>query len=157
MSQHPSYTLNAMSLVYEISYAIIRKRLQQGQRVIFDASNYLSARRQRLFNIAAETGTPVAVCHVQAAQDVIETRLRQRANGVRGAGDVSEADWSVYRWMQERQEPLQREHLLVDTSSTPPAILAQNLYHYWSQIEANTESYFDLQPTRRTALTRFND
>lgn len=162
MSKHPGYTLNAMSLVYEVCYAIIRQRLRRGQRIIFDASNYLAARRQRLCNIAAETSTPVAVCYVQASQEVIEARLRQRTNGVRGQGDISEADWSVYMWMLAKQEPLQREHFLADTTSTPAAILAQAVYHYWKQIETNvstsfTAGYADLQPSCWADSTRFDD
>ncbi len=135
MSHHPTYTLAAMSLVYEVCYAVIRRRLQQGQRVVFDASNYLSSRRQRLCNIAAETNTPVAVCYVQAAQEVVEARLRQRINGVRGQGDISQADWSVYVWMRDNHEPLRREHLVLDTTAKPAPVLAQGLCQYWQQIE----------------------
>lgn len=137
MSHHPSYTLAAMSLVYEVCYAVIRKRLQQGQRVVFDASNYLSARRERLCSIAAETSTPVAVCYVQAAQEVVEARLRQRISGVRGQGDNSEADWSVYIWMREKHEPLERDHLVLDTTAKSASALAEVLCHYWQQIESS--------------------
>ncbi|MCA9995280.1 MAG: ATP-binding protein [Anaerolineales bacterium] len=160
MSKHPGYTLSAMSLVYEVCYAIIRRRLHQGQRVVFDASNYLAARRQRLCSIAAETNAPVAVCYVQASQEVVEARLRQRINGVRGQGDISEADWSVYMWMLAKQEPLQREHFLADTTSTPAAILAKALHHYWKQIETTasfTSGYADLQPTYWADSTHFDD
>lgn len=150
LSQQPSYTLHAMSMVYEICYAVIHKRLCQGQRVIFDASNYLAARRERLFNIATRSGAPVAVCYVQAAQDVIRARLQQRIQGMRGAGDVSEADWSVYLWMLEMQEPLQRQHLVIDTSSVPPQELARTLFEYWAQVEGDVANYFDLQSTCRT-------
>lgn len=160
LSQHPGYTLKAMSFVYEVCYAVIRRRLRQGQRVIFDASNYLSARREQLCDIAAETNTPVAICYVQAAQEVVEARLRQRINGVRGHGDVSEADWSVYIWMREKHEPLQREHLLLDTTCNTPSALAPKLYHYWQQVETQTLASLSLdepRPPHWVDVTRFDD
>lgn len=151
LSQRPSYTLSEMSLVYEVCYAVIANRLRQGQRVIFDASNYLSARRERLFALTRPFCTPVAVCYVQAAQDVIQLRLKQRSQNGRKNGNMSDADWSVYMWMLNKQEPLQREHLVLDTTVTPCQLLAQNLHQYWLQIETSTSSNGHLQPLCRTS------
>ena len=146
MRRQPSYTASEMGLIYEICYAIIEKRLCLGQRVIFDASNYLESRREYVVNLANSCGAPAAICYVQASQETIGQRLAQRISGKRHTGDLSDADWAVYKWMVEAQEPIVREHLILDTTSTPADELAEKLYNYWSRIETDAESNLDLQP-----------
>lgn len=145
MRNKPTYTAAEMMLVYEVCYSIIEARLKQGQRVVFDASNYLAARREHLKKVAQRAGAPVAVCYVQAGQDVIRERLQQRNSGNRRETDLSDADWSVYKWMVEAQEPVVGEHLIVDTSSTPADLLADELYRYWVNCEKAAASDPDIQ------------
>ena len=145
MRNQPTYTAAEMMLVYEVCYSIIEARLRQGQRVVFDASNYLAARRDHLRKLAQRVGAPLAICYVQASQAVIQDRLRQRNNGNRRASDLSDADWSVYKWMVEAQEPVVGEHLILDTTSNRPGDLASKLYHYWQSCEATAASDPDLQ------------
>lgn len=147
MRCYPTYTIAEMALVYEVCYALIEKRLKQGQRAVFDASNYLAARRDYVTKLAEHCGAPVAVCSVQAAQETIRQRLSHRMSGQRRRGDLSDADWSVYKWMVEAQEPVIGPHLILDTTTTPPARLAEALYHYWLNVEASAASNPDLQST----------
>ena len=56
MRNQPTYTAAEMMLVYEVCYSIIEVRLKRGQRVIFDASNYLAARREHLAKIGRRCG-----------------------------------------------------------------------------------------------------
>lgn len=155
MREQPTYTAAEMMLVYEVCYSIIELRLRQGQRVIFDASNYLAARREHVAKLAQRVGAPVAVCYVQASQEAIHQRLLQRVTGQRRDGDLSDADWSVYKWMVEAQEPVMGEHLILDTTSTPPAELASKLYDYWLECETNAASDPDLQsPSWASKLNR---
>lgn len=148
MRQQPTYTAAEMMLVYEVCYSIIESRLQDGQRVVFDASNYLAARREHVSRIARRTGAPVAVCYVQASQAAIRERLRRRVQGQRRESDLSDADWSVYKWMVEAQEPVVGEHLILDSTSTSPDVLAENLYNYWLECEANAPINADMAPPR---------
>ena len=145
MRNQPTYTAAEMMLVYEVCYSIIEVRLKRGQRVIFDASNYLAARREHLAKIARRCGAPVAICSVQASQDTIRDRLRERIYGKRRESDLSDADWSVYKWMVEAQEPVVGEHIIVDTTSSLPDVLAKKLKNYWLKCEENSESDFGLQ------------
>ena len=155
MREQPTYTAAEMMLVYEVCYSIIELRLRQGQRVIFDASNYLAARREHLAKIAQRVGAPATVCYVQASQDAIRQRLLQRVSGQRRQGDLSDADWSVYKWMVEAQEPVIGEHLIVDTTSTAPGKLADTLYDYWLECETRAASDPDLQsPSWASKLNR---
>ncbi|MCP5094537.1 MAG: ATP-binding protein [Chloroflexi bacterium] len=155
MRNQPTYTAAEMMLVYEVCYSIIELRLNKGQRVVFDASNYLAARREYVAEIATRCSAPVAICYVQAAQEAIRQRLFNRNSGKRRATDLSDADWSVYKWMVEAQEPVVGDHLILDTTSTPPQELANRLYTYWLNCEANAASNPDLQsPSWASKLSR---
>jgi predicted kinase len=147
LRKQPTYSPAERALVYELCYDLIARRLQAGQRVIFDGSNFLASRRERLRIVAHATNAPVAVCVVQAAESVIQRRLLQRNRGQRRDGDLSEADLSVYQWMVEAQEPVSGEHLILDSTETSAGELADRLLNYWQQCEANTTSEFDLQST----------
>ncbi|WP_420644641.1 AAA family ATPase [Candidatus Leptofilum sp.] len=145
LRNQPTYTAAEMMLVYEVCYAIIESRLREGQRVIFDGSNYLAARREHLMKIGKRAGAPVAVCYVQAAQETIRERLFKRNSGQRRKTDLSDADWSVYKWMVEAQEPVVGEHLILDTTDTPPNVLAEKLFYYWLKCEETGASDPDIQ------------
>lgn len=143
--QSPNYTAAEMSLVYDVCYGLIERRLGKKQRVIFDGSNLLAARREHLQQIALRCCAPLTICYVQASQEVIRQRLFTRAQRGHNKTDKSDADWSVYKWMVEAQEPLSEEHLIIDTTDTDPALLAQQLYEYWLTVDANAASDPDLQ------------
>jgi len=127
----PTYTAAEMAFIYEICYGVVNRRLQRGLRVAFDGSNYLAARRKRLLDIAHRHDAPVAVCYVQASEAVTRQRLSRRIAGERHSGDLSDAGWPVYQWMVVAQEPLAMPHLTLDTTETPPEVLAARLYDYW--------------------------
>lgn len=145
ITYRPTYTASEMTNVYEISYQLIERRLRRGQRVVFDASNYLAARRERVMTLAQGCGAPVAVCLVQASQETVRKRLLQRVVGDRRRGDLSDADWAVYKWMVEAQEPIVGPHLILDTTTTAPEPLACRLYAYWQSVEKDAASHPDLQ------------
>ncbi|GAB4264998.1 MAG: hypothetical protein Kow0080_04720 [Candidatus Promineifilaceae bacterium] len=145
MRNQPTYTAAEMMLVYEVCYSLIEARLRRGQRVIFDATNYLAARRQRVMEVARRCGAPVAVCYVQASQDVIRQRMLMRASNRRRKTDLSDADWAVYQWMVEAQEPVMVEHLIVDTTNASVEELGEKVSAYWLDIEANAASDLNLQ------------
>jgi predicted kinase len=135
MRQTPTYTAAEMMYVYEVCHKVIELRLGQGQRVIFDGTNYMASRRQQLFAIARKQKAGLAVCQVQAAEDVIKDRLLNRKSGRRRKGDMSDAGWSVYQWMVAAQEPIMVDHLILDTTDTPSDELAAQLNDYWLAAE----------------------
>jgi predicted kinase len=135
MRQTPTYTAAEMMFVYEVCHMVIELRLSRGQRVIFDGTNYMASRRQQLFSIAAKNNSGLAVCQVQASEEVIRQRLLTRKNGGRRSSDMSDAGWSVYQWMVAAQEPIVHDHLILDTTSNPSDKLAEQLNEYWLRVE----------------------
>lgn len=139
MREQPTYTAAEMMYVYELCHQLIERRLGLGQRVVFDGTNHVAARRQQLLRLAQRRGAPFALCHVQAAEYVIQERLAGRKGKSRREGDLSDAGWSVYQWMVAAQEPIVIPHLTLDTTSSPPEVLAQRLSAYWQQVETELD------------------
>ena len=130
LNDRPAYSADAMASVYDICYALIARRLRKGERVIFDASNYLQARRQRAMDLADLEGSAMAICRVQASQKKTYQRLLARERAKRPF-ITSDADWAVYQWMVENQEPLTMPHLILDSSDVPVEQSARLLFEYW--------------------------
>lgn len=148
----PVYTAAEQERVYEISYGLIMRRLELGQRVVFDASNYLAARREFVIYLAQKCLAPVAIALVQASQEIVRQRLIKRMSLERPEWDLSNADWSVYKWMVEKQEPILEPHIVLDTSETPAALLAGQLADYWLKVESDAAGNLDLQPHRWASI-----
>lgn len=157
LRQSPQYTVAEVKQIYDVCYGLIERRLQRGQRVVFDGSNHLAARREYLIQLAQRAGAPAAICVVQAAQKEIKQRLLARHRPGSPSYDKSDADWSVYQWMVEAQEPVAGEHLILDTTATSPEDLAQKLYTYWLHIESTATSDPDLQPPGWASKLSFID
>lgn len=136
MTAVPGYSDAEKAMIYQICFALIKARLQRGQRVLFDAVNQLQIRRDQAAAEAASLGLPAAYCFIQAAPEVIKQRLSQRNSASRRQGDMSDADWAVYELLVQTQEPLVNRHLILDSSSTSPEALADRLRAYWLKEEA---------------------
>ncbi len=132
LDNSPAYSMDEMASVYDICYALVARRLRAGQRVIFDASNYLQARRQRAMDLATLEGSAMAMCRVQASQTETYQRLMAREQA---KGGTSDAGWAVYQWMVENQEPLTVPHLIIDSSVAPIEQSARRLYEFWMEHE----------------------
>ena len=137
ISDQPNYAAAEVAHNYEVCFALTEKRLARRQRVIFDGSNYLAARRQHLREIARRYQVPHAVVRVQASPEVSRARLIQRSRArVNGKGhELSDAGWEVYRWMVAIQEPIDGPHLVLDTSASPVEELTAQVYQYWMESE----------------------
>lgn len=139
LPEKPTYTTAEKVFIYEVGHALTALRLRQGQRVVFDGTNYVAAQRQKLYTLAEQEGSALAICHVQVAKEIARQRLASRLSSQRRATDLSEADWTVYQWMVEAQEPVERPHLVLDTTETPVQVLAWQLKEYWLACEQGSE------------------
>lgn len=146
----PLYTAAEMAYTYEICFGLIATRLDRGQRVVFDASNYLAARRRRLAEIAHRRRAALAICQVQASEEVTRRRLARRVSGNGHGSDPSEAGWPVYKWMVEAMDPVTMEHLNVDTTATPVETLAEQIQQYWVAREEKFDGNDNLQSAGRS-------
>jgi predicted kinase len=89
------------------------KLLFQGQRVIVDATFREEKKRRDFLELAARLTVPVALMVCQTDPEIVRLRLGARR------GDVSDADWSVYRQAVEQwEEPGARTRRVLHTIRT---------------------------------------
>jgi len=98
---------------------LLERLLARGVSVVLDATNLKEIHRRPLYRIAEEQGARLVLVQVKAPPEVIRGRLDARSFQGRSGNpwDQSEAGHDVYEKMSEEAEPIQREHLVVDTSA----------------------------------------
>lgn len=120
----PKYTGGESFYVYRVSHYLIRRLLERGYRVVFDATNLLERKREVLYNIAEQAEAKLVIVRVVAPEDVIRQRLESRERRP-SPEDLSEATWAVYERMKKTEQPIRRQHIVVDTSRDLDASLAK--------------------------------
>ena len=111
----PKYTPAEHARVFTVCHVLIEEYLSQDRRVLFDATNLTEGARKPMYQMAARLGCPLVLVGFTAPIDLIKQRLAQRVPG-QNPGDFSDADWQIHRRMRPYEQPIQRRHIIVDTS-----------------------------------------
>ena len=115
----PAYTAGESQQVHKVCHILIGWYLRHYYHVIYDATNLYEHHRQMAYRLAARTGARSVVAEITASDEVVRERLaprRRRGTPPNSPEDYSDADWQVYVRMRRRAEPIQGEHITVDTS-----------------------------------------
>ena len=102
------YDETAKSMVYDELLRLTRTALQQGTPVVLDGTFYRQAFRDRISDLAQETGAVLKWIELQASPETVKVRVSQKR-------PYSEADFAVYRKIREAFEPLNEERLSLDS------------------------------------------
>ncbi len=111
----PAYSAEESSRVFRVCHALIDKLLKRGVRIIFDATNLIEFQRAHVYRIVDRAEAKLVILRIVAPQEVIQERM-QRRKTQRSPDDISDADWRIYKRMAEREQPIGRPHLVIDTS-----------------------------------------
>jgi len=115
----PTYTGEESQRVHQVCHILIGWYLRHYYHVVYDATNLYEYHRGLVYRLAARSGACLVVVEVTASDDVVRERLAPRHRtdpAVRSKKDYSDADWDVYVRMRRRSEPIQHDHIVVDTS-----------------------------------------
>ena len=107
----PAENRRLFAAVHVLTHSLLSRKIL----TVLDATNLIERNRKTLYRIADEAGVPSQVIRFVATDGVVQSRLERRMEGS-GLGDNSDAGLAVYLRMRKRQEPIQREHMVVDTS-----------------------------------------
>lgn len=102
------YSADFNQRTYDVLLKKTRHALQNGWRVIVDATFIGRPARDGFRQLARELGVPFTILHCEAPLDTLRERVQQRRE--RG-GDASEADLSVLTSQLENYKPLQADEL----------------------------------------------
>ena len=111
----PKYTRAEHVRVFAAAHRLLEQLLDEGYRVIFDATNLNEKIREPLYRIAERTGAQLILVEFAAPVGLVHRRLEQRAAGLSSDG-WSDADWRIYCRLRPAAEPIERPHVSVDSS-----------------------------------------
>lgn len=111
----PKYNRSEHARVFEACHGLIEQLLQEGYRVIFDATNLTDGFRDTVYRIAERNSVPLTILWFTAPREVIRQRMDDRGSG-RRSDSHSDADWQVYCRLRPGEEPIGRSHIEVDSS-----------------------------------------
>jgi predicted kinase len=111
----PTYSAEESGLVHKIARVLAGDFLREGRHVICDATNLREFHRELLYRQADQNDARLVIVRVVAPEEVARQRLEQR-QVARSEGDISDADFSIYKRMCRNQEPILRPHLVVNTA-----------------------------------------
>jgi predicted kinase len=115
----PTYTAEESRWVHRVCHVLIGWYLRHYYHVVYDATNLYERHRGLVYRLAAQSGARLVVAEVTAYDDVVRERLAPRRGpdqAARSPEGYSDADWDVYLRMRRRAEPIQHEHITLDTS-----------------------------------------
>ena len=113
--REPRYTRGEHSRVFAACHLLLEEFLGQGRRVLFDAANLTERSRLPVYQIAVRASAPLLVISFTAPERTVRRRLADRAAG-QDPGNYSDADWLIHTRLRQGAQPIQREHIAVDTS-----------------------------------------
>jgi predicted kinase len=124
--RQPTYAARESAFVHQVAQQVIRRLLEYGSRVIYDATNLAEWHRERAYRLAEQTRAKLVVVRTVAPEDVIRARLAERFTA-RHPLDYSEADWPVVELLRAELEPIRRPHIVVDTTGDIDQAVSQIL------------------------------
>lgn len=94
-----SYADEENRAVFGAVTALVDALLDEGHRVVVDATNLIARNRAGAIGVARRRGIPVTYVRITSPDEDVRARLVARGRG-RGTGDHSEADVSIYERMR---------------------------------------------------------
>jgi predicted kinase len=111
----PVYSARESRQLFAALHGAARDLIGRGVPVIIDATSLKERDRLPVCAIADDTGVPLLIVRLTAPESVILWRMAQRTARP-DPDDRSEAGIEVYYRYARGEEPLSREHWLIDTS-----------------------------------------
>jgi predicted kinase len=93
------------------------RHLAAVEGVILDATFQKASQRSAVFEAAEKKGAPVAIVHCHSRDELVEERLRGRAEEGR---DISDGTWRVYLKQKETFEPFLESPSYLALDTAPP-------------------------------------
>ncbi|MBN2330661.1 MAG: AAA family ATPase [Candidatus Aenigmarchaeota archaeon] len=109
---NPQYTPEEKRLVYDAMLRTAGSMLRAGALVILDATFHLRKEREAAKDMAGKAGSGHVMIEVRCDERTVREHLRKRRVGA----DESDADFGVYKKIEQEWEPLKGEHHVIDIS-----------------------------------------
>ncbi len=122
--RQPTHSPEESRRLFAACHYVLDRLLGAGISALLDATNLREVHRRQLYAIADRHGAKLVLVSLRAPAAVVEERLAARARRTNPA-DLSDAGPEVYQRMRTADEPIERPHIVVDTSADiEPAVEA---------------------------------
>lgn len=131
----PTYSGKESAKLFGMCHILIEEMLEERIPVIFDATNLIALRREKLSNIALKTDSKLILVQVHAPLDLVGERLSGRSAG-HDPSNNSDANWQIYKKLSRHVDPIRENHFTVDTSRDIRPVIAKIVKQVsiWSKI-----------------------
>lgn len=126
---NPIYSAEEKRLIYNVLIIIAKYLYQSGTSCILDGTfntNYSREEIKKKLNLTSQE-----ICTVECIcpEDIVIARIKNRKN------DYSDANAFIYRSMKATYQPIEEEHIIVDTSKESSSINAAKIINQISKID----------------------
>src|SRR5436309_8359707 len=112
--RRPSYSQRENARLFAACHALLERLLLRGIPVLFDATNLKEIHRRSLYQIAERTGARLLVVEVRAGEELVRRRMDRRLESENPL-DRSDATLKVYAAMRGEAEPIDAQHITVES------------------------------------------
>lgn len=100
------------------------------KRLIYDVLVLIAKfySREEIKKKLSLTSQQICIVECICPEDIVIARIKNRKN------DYSDADASIYKSMKSTYQPIEEEHIIVDTSQQSPSINAAKIINHISRI-----------------------
>lgn len=126
---NPTYNVEEKRLIYDVLVVIAKYLHQSGTNCILDATFNTKYSRKMIKNKLNLSSRQIFIVECICPEDIAITRIRNRKN------DYSDANAHVYRRMKATYQPIEEEHIVVDTSKESPSINAAKILNHISRMD----------------------
>ncbi len=109
--EKPEYTEEEKEFVYEQVLDLTGIYLAKGENVILDATFHSKGTRKRFYSVADRLKVPLEIIEVVCPPGKVRSNMSERSGK-----DKSDAGPGVYELVKKQWEPIERDHVIIDSS-----------------------------------------
>ena len=106
----PAHSKEERDSIYKIMFLMAEKRLKIGANCVLDATFNKKDLRAQIREIAQKNNTGFVIVECVCSENIVKERMDART------GDESDADFNVYLEEKRSFEPIEGDHIIVDTA-----------------------------------------
>ena len=109
MIQRRIYSAEEKELVYDEMLKQVHKAVKQNKSLVLDATFYKAETRNKFREEIKDAGT-IVIIEIVAGEALIKERMQTPR-------EDSEADFTVYKVIQQQWEPIKEQHLILQSTN----------------------------------------
>ena len=109
MIQRRTYSAEEKELVYDEMLKQVHKAVKQNKSLVLDATFYNAETRNKFREEIKDAGT-IVIIEIVAGEALIKERMQTPR-------EDSEADFTVYKVIQQQWEPIKEQHLILQSTN----------------------------------------